>query len=302
MDGGSETTNRLDGSNDGNLVQAHVINGDVNIHAARRARWVVAVAVGTVVLVAVAAFVVIRVVPGPDAGPETRQAAQQTSSTSPAVVTPTSPTSPSSSSRAAAVSSTARPVPAAPPAVRFHGGFGGCRSVYFNKTLSEVKGLTSATAYADGVVEPNGREQLAITVQTPAAEDVILTSLTVHVTRRSLPPHSGVTVAPYCGSSPAGPLQVGDFQINLDADPVQVAAVSPNPWGSAPSRFPFKVGPNDPVDFQFGIADTTCDCEFTVAVDWVEDGRAGQTVVADTNGPFHVVPSGNYPVYQPDQG
>ena len=168
----------------------------------------------------------------------------------------------------------------------------------YTERFTVPKGLTTAAAYAEGVAEPNAGEQIAITVQTPVAEDIILTAMTVNVVRRSSPPVSGVTVSPWCGAAPSGPLQPGDFHIDLGADPVQVSAVSPNPWGGAPSKFPFKVSASDPVEFLFGVDDKTCDCAFTVTVDWVDDGRPGRTVVGDAACPFHVIPSGNYPVYR----
>jgi hypothetical protein len=161
---------------------------------------------------------------------------------------------------------------------------------------------TSSSIHDSGTVRQLGGQVIDITAQTPQVEDIILTRMTIRVYHRSIPPKSGVTVIPPCSATgPSGTFQPGDFDIDLDAAPVQISAVSSShTLDGTPLpmlTFPFKVSSTDPVEIHLSVSDLRCDCEFAVVIYWVDNGQFGQTIVDDGGSHFHVVPDGSYPTY-----
>jgi hypothetical protein len=140
-----------------------------------------------------------------------------------------------------------------------------------------------AWAHRNGGLDAD-HSAVRVIVEGNTALPVILTGLTVDVTRRAAPP-KGVHVAPFGG----GPLGVRYFDVNLDAEPPMVQAVEGEFSNEPAINFPYRVSQTEPEVLNIAASTTKCDCSWRALLHWVYRGKSGTTVIDDHGRPFRTV-------------
>lgn len=115
--------------------------------------------------------------------------------------------------------------------------------------------------------------------------------MSVTIQRRSPVPSNGSLVRTGdCGSG----MGYRVFDVDLDRSPVTVTPVAGTEPGTEakvpPVSFPYKVNNTDPEIFLLNFSDKNCNCEFSITIDWVDNGHHGQTVIDDHGAAFHFIP------------
>jgi hypothetical protein len=113
---------------------------------------------------------------------------------------------------------------------------------------------------------------------------VVLTGLTVDVSRRGAPP-KGVHVVAFGG----GPLGVRYFDVNLDSDPPVVRSVKPEFTNEPAIDFPYRVSQTEPEVLNIAASTAKCDCSWRALLHWIYRGKSGVTVIDDHGRPFRTV-------------
>ncbi len=126
---------------------------------------------------------------------------------------------------------------------------------------------------------------------------VVLTGLTVDITRRALPP-KGAFVVPFGG----GPLGVRYFAVNLDANPPAVTSV-PAEFSNDPAiDFPYRVSQAEPEVLNIVAHTQKCDCEWRALLHWVYHGKSDVTMIDNGGRPFRTVSSSRSALYYANHG
>jgi hypothetical protein len=128
------------------------------------------------------------------------------------------------------------------------------------------------------------RTFVRIIVEGNSELPVVLTGLTVDVTRRARPP-KGVHVVPFGG----GPLGVRYFDVDLDARPAKVTSVPAEFTNQAAIDFPYRVSQTEPEVLNIAAYTTDCDCSWRAVLHWIYQHKSGVTVIDDHGRPFRTV-------------
>ncbi|MEU4769647.1 hypothetical protein AB0H12_41130 [Actinosynnema sp. NPDC023794] len=134
---------------------------------------------------------------------------------------------------------------------------------------------------------------LSMTAQNESEQEVVITGVRVEVHDRLPAPTSGEFVTVGCLPSR---VEARGLEVDLDApDPEVVhlpAELAPRVEGApAPPApdFPYQVRKGEPEHFAVNFRAKTCDCRFSLVVDWVVGGETRQTAVP-ANDTLRIVP------------
>ncbi|MEO3859559.1 hypothetical protein [Acrocarpospora sp. B8E8] len=135
---------------------------------------------------------------------------------------------------------------------------------------------------------------LHLTVQGNSTTAVVINNFeVVEVKRRPAP--TGVILKLPCGD----PFQTQFARINLDKDPVAVDSSLPTAqemeFGIVPAqeyaamKFPYQVTAEKADTFALLVTTSTCDCEWSLKMNWTSDGEAGETLIRNGDKPFRTI-------------
>jgi hypothetical protein len=142
-----------------------------------------------------------------------------------------------------------------------------------------------AWAYQNGGLDAD-RTVVQVIVEGNTARPVILTGLTVDITRR-VPPPKGTFVAAFGGA----PFFIRHFAVDLDARPPTVTSVAaaPEVGGKPAIEFPHTVSQAKPEALHIAAFTMKCDCSWKARLHWIYRGKSGTTVIDDNGRPFRTV-------------
>ncbi len=153
-----------------------------------------------------------------------------------------------------------------------------------------------AWAHAHGGLDAD-RSVVRVIVEGKTALPVVLTGLTVDVTRRAAPP-KGVYVVPFGG----GPLGVRYFDVNLDRDPPVVRSVPAEFTNEPAINFPYRLSQTDPEVLNIAASTTKCACSWRARLHWIYQGKPGVTVIDDHGRAFRTVSGSGSTTYYVSDG
>jgi hypothetical protein len=153
-----------------------------------------------------------------------------------------------------------------------------------------------AWAHSHGGLDAD-RSVVRVLVEGNSDLPVVLTDVTVDVTRRAAPP-KGVYVVPFGG----GPLGVRYFDVNLDSDPPVVQSVKAEFTKEPAIDFPYRVSQTDPEVLNIAASTAKCDCSWRALLHWVYKGKSDVTVIDDHGRPFRTVSGSRSTTYLVSNG
>ena len=136
------------------------------------------------------------------------------------------------------------------------------------------------------------RSVVRVLVEGNSDVPVVLTGVTVDVTRRAAPP-KGTYLVPFGG----GPLGVRYFAVNLDSDPPVVRSVKAEFAHQPAIDFPYTVSQTDPEPLNIAASTANCDCSWRALLHWVYRGKSHVTVIDDHGRPFRTVSGSRSTMY-----
>ena len=190
----------------------------------------------------------------------------------------------------------AAPAPSATPALRAVARW--CCKLVDNATtdtfywphsaaaLTAAEKDTSPTALA-GLV-PVGGASIEVAVQGGLPAAVLLQRLHVHIRSRDPNPRTGMIVTIPCECGAGG--SVRELDTDLDQP---VPAIRPHGGGN-PDIYLY-VTQDKPEVMLVNVSDRSCDCVFDLELDWLADGRSGQTILDNDGQHFHVIGTAGLP-------
>ncbi|WP_158713435.1 hypothetical protein [Streptomyces sp. NRRL F-525] len=135
--------------------------------------------------------------------------------------------------------------------------------------------------------------EVPITLQAKTSQAIVVTGMTLNVTSsKAVPSHGSVVKATGCG----GGMEERIFDATPPSTPssVQPQIVSGKADGVG---FPYKVTSGDPEQLSVRLNPVDRDILFTITITWISDGEIKRTTIDDNGIGYHVMGSGNLPVF-----